>query len=225
VRSCAVCGSTEFAFKEVLWPELVRAWDLSEKEAAYINRQQGLHCTACGNNLRMIGLADAILRSAGFRGTLAKWCESPAPLRILEINTAGFLTSFLRRMPGHRLVEYPAFDMMKLDIEADSQDLVVHSDSLEHVPDPVKGLSECRRVLRQGGRCIFTVPVVVDRMSRSRAGLPPSYHGDAAIAAEDQLVHTEFGADTWQYVLRAGFGSCEIVALEYPAGLTFIATK
>ena len=221
---CSACGASDLAHRDVLWPELVQAWELSADEAAYINRQQGLHCRACGNNLRMIALADAIVRAVGFRGSLADYCASGAGLRVLEVNTAGFLTQFLRRLPGHRLVEYPDFDMMKLDIESGSFDLVVHSDSLEHVPDPVQGLSECRRVLRTGGRCIFTVPLVVGRLTRSREGLPPIHHGAAGIATDDQLVRTEFGADAWHYVIRAGFESCDIVALEYPAAITFVAT-
>jgi len=222
---CAVCGSTDFAAKAVLWPALVRAWELSEEEAAYINRQQGVHCRQCGNNLRMIALAAALVRSLGFDGTLAELCELRPPVRILEINTAGFLTPFLRKLPGHRLVEYPRFDMMSLDIETGSFDVVIHSDSLEHVSDPLQGLAECRRVLRDGGRCVFTVPLVVGRMTRSRQGLAPIHHGQAATATDDQLVRTEFGADTWQYVLRAGFSACEIVALEYPAAITFVALK
>ena len=46
-------------------------------------------------------------------------------------------------------------------------DLVVHSDTLEHVPDPVRALQECRRVLRPLGACCFTVPIVVGRLTRS----------------------------------------------------------
>ncbi len=220
-----MCGGSTFGFKEVLWPELTSAWELTSEEVRYINRQQGLHCLSCGNNLRMIALAAALLHTAGFSGTLAEFCESSPSLRILEINTAGFLTPFFRRLPGHRLVEYPQFDMMDLDIDSESFDIVVHSDSLEHVPDPTKGLSECRRVLRDGGRCIFTVPVIVGRMSRSRAGMPPIHHGQATTATADQLVRTEFGADTWQYVLLAGFSSCEIAAQEFPAAITFVAVK
>jgi len=223
--ACPACGSREFGERKVLWPELVRAWELTSEEEAYVNRQQGVYCKGCGNNLRMMGLAGAITRAVGFAGTLAELCESGPALRVLEINTAGFLTQFLRRLPGHRLVEYPSFDMMDLRIDAESQDLVVHSDSLEHVADPVRGLAECRRVLRTGGRCIFTIPVIVGRMTRSREGLPPIHHGNAASATDDQLVRSEFGADAWQYVLRAGFASCEIVPFDYPAAFTFVALR
>jgi SAM-dependent methyltransferase len=222
---CPACGSSRLAAQDVLWPELAKAWELSAEETAYINRQQGIHCRECGNNLRMMGLAAALLRSQGFGGTLAQWCESAPDLHVLEINTAGFLTQFLRKLPGHRLVEYPQADMMALDIASESFDVVLHSDSLEHVPDPVKGLEECRRVLRPGGLCVFTVPVVVGRMTRSREGLPPIHHGNAATGSDDQLVRTEFGADAWRAVLEAGFPSCEVVAFEYPAALTFVARR
>jgi len=62
-------------------------------------------------------------------------------------------------------------------------------------------------------------------MTRSREGLPPIHHGNAASATDDQLVRSEFGADAWQYVLRAGFASCEIVPFDYPAAFTFVALR
>jgi ubiquinone/menaquinone biosynthesis C-methylase UbiE len=115
--------------------------------------------------------------------------------------------------------------MMNLEIESESFDLVIHSDTLEHVSNPERALSECRRVLRSSGKCIFTVPIIVDRMTRSRAGLEPSYHGQSGVPANDQIVYTEFGADSWQTVLKAGFSSCEIYSLEYPAALVIVARK
>ena len=56
------------------------------------------------------------------------------------------------------------------------------------------------------GRCIFTVPIVVGRMSRTRTGLKNSYHGTPGQGGGDYIVHTEFGADVWRYVVEAGFG-------------------
>jgi SAM-dependent methyltransferase len=103
-------------------------------------------------------------------------------------------------------------------------DLVVHSDTLEHVPDPVRGLAECRRVLKDGGACVFTVPIVVGRLTRSRTGLPPSYHGDPDDGS-GYLVHTEFGADAWTWPLAAGFADCRIVSLEHPAAHALIALR
>ena len=222
---CPVCGGKELLADPVLWPDLINAWQLSEDEIAYINRQQGLHCKSCHNNLRAMGLSTAILREIQFYGTLEHFCESFSDIKILEINTAGNLTSFFKRLPSHKLIEYPQFDMLNLDIESESFDLVIHSDTLEHVPNPERALSECRRVLRSNGKCIFTVPIIVDRMTRSRVGLAPSYHGQSGVPADDQVVCSEFGADIWQTVLKAGFRSCEIFSFEYPAALVLIARK
>lgn len=220
---CPVCGATEFAYHAVLWPELINAWQLSGREVAYVSRQQGFHCKQCFNNLRAMALAAAILREYRFHGTLNQFCVVRDELAVLEINRAGNLTSSLEKLPAHKLIEYPQFDMSDLKIESESTDLVVHSDTLEHIPNPERALSECRRVLRDNGRCIFTVPIIVDRMSRCRSGLSPSYHGQSGINADDQLVCTEFGADMWKFVVGAGFSSCEIFSYEYPAALVLIA--
>jgi SAM-dependent methyltransferase len=222
---CPVCGGEGLSANPVLWPDLINAWQLSKDEIAYINRQQGLHCQSCHNNLRAMGLSTAILREIQFDGTLKQFCESFGDIKILEINTAGNLTSFFNRLPSHKLIEYPQFDMLNLDIESESFDFVIHSDTLEHVPNPERALSECRRVLRSNGKCIFTVPIIVDRMTRSRIGLAPSYHGQSGVPADDQVVCSEFGADIWQTVLKAGFCSCEIFSFEYPAALVLIARK
>lgn len=222
---CVVCGSNQFESADVLWRDLINSWQLSNEEIAYINRQQGFHCKRCRNNLRAMGLSAAILREFRFNGTLDQFCETYSDIKILEINTAGNLTTFFKKMLSHRLIEYPQFDMLNLDIASASVDLVVHSDTLEHVPNPERALSECFRVLRNNGKCIFTVPIIVDRMTRSRDGLPPSYHGQSGVPANDQVVCTEFGADVWQTVLKAGFRSCEIFSLEYPSALAIIARK
>jgi SAM-dependent methyltransferase len=222
---CPVCGGSEFIETAVLWPELISAWQLSRDEVAYMNRQQGLCCAYCSNNLRAMGLAKAVLLTQSFSGTFNEFCLSRPHLVVLEINRAGNLTPFLEKLPFHRLVEYPQFDMLTLDINSESCDMVLHSDTLEHVTDATRGLSECRRVLRDGGQCVFTIPIIIDRLTRSRAGLPASYHGQEGVCDDAQTVHTEFGADMWKEVLRAGFASCEIYSLEYPAALAIIAKK
>lgn len=221
---CPVCGAAEFAHRPVLWPELIEAWQLSARETNYVNRQQGTHCVKCGNNLRAMALAAAVMDTYDqTHSTLVEFCDAGDSMRVLEINRAANLTPIFQRMPGHRLVEYPEFDMEALDIESASFELVVHSDTLEHVRDPARGLRECRRVLKPGGACIFTIPIIVDRMSRRRDGLPSSYHGGPGVSCGDQIVHTEFGADFWKTVAEAGFRHCAIHAFEYPAALAVIA--
>jgi len=222
---CPVCGGVQFSQGDVLWPELISAWQLSEQEVAYVNRQQGFHCNQCYNNLRAMCLSAAIMREFNFKGTMDQFCESMRDIKILEINTVGSLTPFYKKFIKHSLIEYPKFDMLNLDIESESYDLVVHSDTLEHIPNPERALSECKRVLSKDGKCIFTVPIIVDRMNRSRAGLAHSFHGRSDVLANDQVVYTEFGANFWHTVLMAGFSSCEIFSIEYPAALAIIGRK
>jgi len=223
---CAVCGSEELHYVPELTDALIREWELSADEAAYVNRQQGLQCVRCGSTLRCMALATALLRHLGGAGPFAAFSATPAAqqLRVLEINEAGGVAPFLARWPRQVFVNYPDVDMQRLPHADESFDLVVHSDTLEHVPDPVRGLAECRRVLRDGGACVFTVPIIVGRLTRSRAGLPPSYHGEAA-KGDAYLVHTEFGADAWRWPLAAGFADCRIVSLEHPAAHALIAIR
>jgi len=222
---CPVCGGETFSQLWVIPRELASGWELNEEESATISRQQGLTCDSCRNNLRAMTLAAAILSDLNFYGTLDRFCDAPRDMDVLEINEAANLASFLGKMQGHRLVEYPQIDMLKMAFASESFDLVIHSDTLEHIVDPLRGLAECHRVLRPGGRCVFTTPVIPGRMTRSRAGLSPSYHGRPEEKTEDQRVHFEFGADVWRTVLEAGFLSCKIFCLEYPAGLALVAQK
>ncbi|MGZ8382802.1 MAG: class I SAM-dependent methyltransferase [Nitrospira sp.] len=222
---CRVCGGERFAHHDVLWGNLIDQWDLSKRETDYINVQQGTTCVGCGSNVRSIALADAFLRYHHSPLSLRDWVHTPAAhtVQTLEINEAGTLSGVLKNIPHHRLVRYPEYDMMALHLESNSFDIVLHSDTFEHVSDPVRGLGECRRVLRKGGACVFTVPIIIGRLTRGRHGLSASYHGHPACVEESMRVHTEFGADVWRFALSAGFAECRMVSYCYPAGIALIA--
>jgi len=226
-EQCPCCGGTKFTLYTVLWPELIKSWQLSSEEAEYINRQQGLRCDICHCNLRSMVLAQAILFSFNYTGTMAQFVEERTfqHLSVLEINEAGDLSKYLACLPRRILVSYPEVDMLQIPFEDQTFDLVVHSDTLEHVSDPVAALAECRRVLAPGGICAFTVPIVVGRLTRSRNGLPPSYHGAPGTYLEDYRVYTEYGADAWTHVMRAGFRECRIFSQNYPAAQALVAVR
>ncbi len=224
---CSVCGGTEFRFTPVLWPLLIQEWRLSEEEAHYIDRQQGEVCIACGANLRAIALSNALLKVFGARNTLNAFCSSwrSRKIRLLEINEAGPLHSTLRKLSKHELGSYPQVDMRRLPYPDASFDVVVHSDTLEHVPSPIDALRECRRVLAPDGALCFTVPIIVGRMSLDRTGMPKSYHGDPQQGGEDFAVVTEYGADAWTHAALAGFSSVEMSIVNYPSGIAITARK
>ena len=131
----------------------------------------------------------------------------------------------MQLLPHHTLVEYPQFDMRRMNLADNSVDLIIHSDTLEHVPDAVGGLRECRRVLKARGHLFYTVPVVIGRLTKSRAGLPPSYHGAPVTAADDYRVQNEYGADFWCEIFEAGFQNMSLTSLIFPASVAIHATK
>jgi SAM-dependent methyltransferase len=219
-----VCGGDgPPRYAQVLWPELVDEWGLSEGEAASVNRREGQQCPECGVALRSAALAASILRYVGWKGTFATWTASSSSLSVLEINRAGQLTPWLEQLHGHSLVEYPDVDMHNLAYPDNSWDMVVHSDTVEHLADPLAALSECRRVLVPGGALCFTIPIIPARMSRRRDALPPSYHGSES--DRSYLVITEYGADFWTQAFDSGFGSLTLCPLQWPdaVGLTAVA--
>jgi SAM-dependent methyltransferase len=177
--------------------------------------------------LRSLALAEAI-RAFFYSKTLFKdlvVSEAASRTSLLEINEAGNLTPFLKHFGGYVFGAYPEVDIHKLPFADDVFDLVVHSDTLEHVPNPKHALAECWRVLRPGGALCFTVPVVVGRLSRSREGMPLSFHGNSSNTLDDWAVQTEFGADVWTYILEAGFTELSVYTVQYPSAIAFLAKK
>jgi len=222
---CGVCGGTSFTSRRVLWDGLVREWQLSPAEAEYMNRQQGETCDACGSNLRSIALANALRAFFQTHAPLQILVNSIAAKNtsILEINEAGMLSPYLQHFGTYAYGDYPKVDIHALPCPDQSFDIVIHSDTLEHVVNPVHALAECRRVLKPGGALCYTVPAILGRMSRSRAGLPKSFHGDAGTSSDDFVVQTEFGADAWTYCMEAGFTDVSIHSFGWPAATALMA--
>ena len=105
-------------------------------------------------------------------------------------------------------------DLTALTFADSSFDALVSLDVLEHVPDTMKGLSECRRVLRKGGRAMISAPFVAANAQNSlraviengeiRHLLPPEYHGDPMSSAGILCFH-HFGWELLTQMRSAGF--------------------
>jgi len=227
IQGCTVCGGTEFTDSGILWPTLSEAWELTSDEVRYINRQQGTCCKTCGCSLRSLALAKAIMSACRYSGIFRWFLLSPRlwVRRVLELNGAGGLTRYLARLPRHVAAAFPEVDMQRMPYADASFDLVLHSDTLEHVPDASQGLRECLRVLAPGGWCCFTIPIITGRLTRSRQGMAASYHGPPDHEQGDFIVHTEYGSDFWEQILAAGFDECRIVTVEYPSAQAIAARK
>jgi SAM-dependent methyltransferase len=222
---CPCCGSNEYKSEKILWDGLVKEWKLTKAEAAYVNRQQGLQCNVCRSNLRSMTLARAILYSQQeYEITLKDFIKQNKKLKILEVNEAGNLSPFFKEHPSHTLVEYPEVDIKKLPFKDNAFDVIIHSDTLEHVDDPMAGLRETLRVQKPGGFTCFTIPFIVGRLSRRRsASEKKSYHGSPG--NNEYLVQTEYGSDMWTQVIQAGYDECRLTSLEYPSSTAITGFK
>lgn len=252
LRGGAPCGTCGFVGRplrrDVLWPELIAEWELGPEWAVWMNQREGSRCAWCGSSLRSGQLARAIVDTVNARtGTsatrLSELFRDPRARgsTIAEINSAGNLHRYLARCPGLRHSEFgsvsaavPSEDLTSLSY-ADAQfDLVITSDTLEHVPDIDAALSETLRVLKPGASHVFSVPVVWDRATRRRATLvggtlthllPPSYHGAPGQGKNDFLVFYEFGADLVDHCKAAGFAVGLLRDPVNPAVVTFMAQR
>jgi SAM-dependent methyltransferase len=106
-------------------------------------------------------------------------------------------------------------DLQRLSFANESFDLVLTSDVLEHIPDPYAAHREIFRVLKPGGRHIFTVPFVVgaeadDRRACIRDGQTvflkeKLWHTDPIRPEDGVLVWTIFGMEMLAHLESIGF--------------------
>ncbi len=183
---CYNCGETaDYRVVLPIGDELKSAWGLSDKAAKRFNQREGLICTVCGANIRAQGLAKAILESKHGLGqeSLRAWVRHPEAkgLKVCELNSCHELHQTLSGLKGLTYSEYGTGteeNIESLSYADDTFDLLLHSETLEHVSNPGKAMDECRRVIKSGGLILFTTPVVWNRKTRRRSeltGKKPTY--------------------------------------------------
>jgi SAM-dependent methyltransferase len=226
-RHCWVCG--RFSERRLLpvcfMPdELVSGHGYTPEWMMFLNEREGKICCICERNGRSRQIARVLVKQYGVRArSLAELVGESAfrSLVIAELNQCAQLHEFLAALPGLRYTEYgstdpavPSEDVLNLSYQDGSFDLVLTSDTLEHVPDCERALAEIHRVLKPGGLHVFTIPVIWDQaLSRRRAIVdggrlvhlvPPVYHG-GSVNVDDCLAFYDYGADIVDIVRSAGF--------------------
>lgn len=223
-NSCSVCGhkNNNFPVTKVINQELSTIWGLDTKMREKFDARESSNCAFCGNSARSRGFASAILKTTplGKAGNFHEWIfeANRNNLHIAEINSCGKLhpvlsqcnhLSYSEYVPGtdfktrvkNWLKGIKHQDIEKLTYPDNSFDLVLHTEVLEHVNQPMKAIKECVRILKPGGYLLFTVPLIMDRKSVRKARIAngkinyigsPSYHGSGE---NDNLVFWEFGGD------------------------------
>jgi SAM-dependent methyltransferase len=231
VGRCDVCGNVG---------EFVRT-DVPTRESH--------QCRSCNASLRYRAQAAAIATAYGSPGlSLTELIEVPSfrELAIYEPGIAGPLRYVLRRLPRHVNSYYwpdvvpgdshdgvRCEDLRQLTFPDESFDLVISSDIFEHVRGPMDGFAEMFRVLRPGGRHVFTVPMIWPLPSTTVARVdysgpedrhlqPPVYHGSPT-DPKGSLVYTDFGMDLPESLRELGFET--LTHHGYRNAITFISRK
>jgi SAM-dependent methyltransferase len=214
--TCSVCGAeTRFVLNSWIIPPTAAAEWGAEWVQPFVRRET-LLCTSCSSSLRVRRLADVLLEHyAEGAASIAGLVEEPGfrALDIAEINAVGEMHPFLAGLPRLRHSEYGegGEDILDLSYPDESFDLVLTSETLEHVPDWRRAAAETRRVLRPGGRHVFTVPLVPTRETTEDVSDRGWHHGRGSGVFRlvgprgDMLVRTVFGSDLLDGLRAVGF--------------------
>ena len=133
-------------------------------------------------------------------------------------------------------------DATKLSFSNDSLKIILSFDVFEHIPNFKKAFEESLRVLKNGGRLIFTVPFVLrENKTLIRARIKPNgdiehlcepeYHGDPMASSDGILCFQHFGWDLIGLLKDIGFKDAYAVIgysieLGFPSPqIIFIAEK
>lgn len=217
------------------------------------NLRESGACRQCRSSNRQRQMAWMLRRELGL--TTSGPLRIPDGMHVYNTEANGPFHDMLRTHPDYQCSEYwgdrAEFgdvvdgthneDLQALSFTSESFDVVLSSDVLEHMPQPYRAHSEIYRVLKAGGRHIFTVPYG-EAMIRDnvRASLidgkvvhhhEPLYHGDPVRPGEGILVWTIFGLEMLVRLNEIGFET-ELWCLQEPgAGIigpgadVFIARK
>jgi SAM-dependent methyltransferase len=220
--------------RRVVPRRLEALWGLSPRLAAALARRESYECAWCAGKLRARRLARILLETYPIgeppqsARSVAAWVRHPEAqaLRIAEINRIDGLHDMLAVLPRLAASDFTPGaahgalvdgvrneDLTHLTYPDTCFDLVLTSETLEHVPDLTAALREIHRVLVPGGRHLFTVPrLPAVATTFARASLDESgatvYHATAICHPGGDVgypVFTEFGADCLDVFRRAGF--------------------
>jgi ubiquinone/menaquinone biosynthesis C-methylase UbiE len=140
-----------------------------------------------------------------------------ATLEYLKKNISEVITSeyYSGKKPGELVNGVRNEDVQELSMPNESIDLITSNQVFEHVPDDIKGYSECFRVLRPGGALIFSIPMS-DRPQTLQAAefvegqllhhMEPEYHDSRTEGPNSALVFWHHSQrDICDRVQQAGF--------------------
>jgi len=193
------------------------------------NFRENCICRTCHSFNRQRQIAFVLCNGItnGSINTLKKFVNKVG-LSVYNTETGGVLHNYLSQMKDYACSEYFGDqykggelvdgkmhqDLMSLSFEDARFDVVISTDVFEHVADPYVAHKEVHRVLRMGGRHIFTVPFYqTDFLDEKRASLEdgklvhhkePWYHVDP-LRSDGVLVFNIFSIEMLAKLAQLGF--------------------
>jgi len=209
---CTVCGSLS----------LIRITNNNFRENCY--------CIRCSSFNRQRQIAFVLCNAiANKKVKSLRDLSSINHLSIYNTETGGSLHQYLKQINGYVCSEYFGEqykggdyiegrmhqDLMSLSFNDNQFDFIISTDVFEHIADPYIAHQEVHRVLKPGGRHIFTVPFYqTEILDEKRASMnergelihhkEPIYHIDP-IRPEGVLVFNIFSIEMLSKLARIGF--------------------
>lgn len=201
-------------------------------------------CPVCGPTLLVKLANDAIsvrcvrCRASAIHMSILQVLQGLYPdlsrLAVYEMSSRGPLFDYLHRHAGSFVYseffddvapgDYRGFvqcqDVRRLTYADASFDLCTSTEVFEHVPDDRRGFREIHRVLRPGGRFVFTVPLTEAAATVERAVLTngtiqhlqePEYHGDVIRGQGQVLCFRNYGRDIVDRLHESGFRAARLM--------------
>ena len=210
---CIPCGDVQL-FKVAAGPTY----------ASNPNLREGLVCPRGLSNRNRLLAAACLEMSPGRPAILERFSPLYASLqqRFPELQGSEFLGPDVppgaSRVVNGTRVRHES--IVRLSYPDGSLDLLVHSDVLEHVPEPSRALSEAARVLAPGGTMLMTVPFFASRDENFRRAIlrddgvvehlaEPEIHGDP-LNPQGALAYHHFGWQLLDQLREAGFRRAEV---------------
>ncbi|MEM9301745.1 MAG: methyltransferase domain-containing protein [Pseudomonadota bacterium] len=212
--------------------------------------RESYRCGRCQASFRYRHQADALLHQYSRRGSasLAELVKEPgfADLHVYEAGLIGPFRRYFQALP-HYVQSYfwddiprggdkdgvRSEDLEDMTFEDETFDLMITSDILEHVRHPLRAFAESFRILKRGGKHIFSIPVPWPWLEETRKRvdvsgpedvflLEPRYHG-SPVDPQGSLVYNDFGVDLVGQLEDIGF---EVrVPRSHGPNLTFITIR
>ncbi|MBW4553635.1 MAG: class I SAM-dependent methyltransferase [Aphanocapsa sp. GSE-SYN-MK-11-07L] len=219
---CPICGNVTL-FK----------WALS-------NYRETGKCYFCRdtNRKRQVGsiFLYSVYKSTGVKFSSVKTLAQKVSLldqftdfTIYNTETYGSIHEYLRDYPGYISSEYldKSYqsgetingvchqDLTNTSFDDDSVNVLISSDCFEHIPDPYRAFEEVYRILKPGGRHVFTVPfyqdqyfdetrAYIDENGQLQHLLSPIYHSDP-LRKEGILVYVIFSLEMLLKLRKIGY--------------------